>query len=613
VAAALQSRVVAWPRRSEREHELIPLSPREVLTAVHRSKNALVNIEGKPHGGKWRALATMSVAELLSDPTIAPFLTGPQVYFSLASVFASRYSYPSKITGLQVRSRENLSHLNVVAVDLDIAHDTEAQFNFNRTVQEVLDFTVRASLPFPSIVSNSGRGCWLFWLLRDRRNATEPLGAFPNLQAIHKRILRAVVSTYRDFGAGADSSCTDSQRVARFPGSVNADSRTVVTYYRTSDRIYTLPEIASAFGVKPQKTEISAGIPREKSARHVEPGYCRWRRPLAGLRQLAEIRGQFRKGQRHTACYLFAVLARRARVANLELEVFAFACRHCPGLDHAAIRKCLASAGKSYLHITNATIIRMLQISDTERARLTNWLKPAKPSKAAQLAYRRSILAAEVELRGSVSVRQAVKALSEHGIKVGRSQVAIDLKSMNKTQAVNFSKGVRKSSLVCRSTTTGTSVENRTASKKLTRRESRPKKAEIAARRAAILDLEQDGHSTTRQMAQLLKPRGFFVSHEIVSRDYKALGIMGPRTPRRGKRELWPNVAETAESLGDDELVLDQSEPELGEVLPTLSLNANRNEPEDDLQEAIFGIPQERKEARKVVKGLRGTAREQYG
>jgi hypothetical protein len=124
MAGALQSRVVTWPSRNEPTHELIPLSPREVIAAIHRGKGALVNIEGTPNGGKWRALASPPVAELFINPTIAPFLIGPQVYFSLASVFASQYSYASKVTGLPVRSREYLSHLNVIAVDLDIAHDT---------------------------------------------------------------------------------------------------------------------------------------------------------------------------------------------------------------------------------------------------------------------------------------------------------------------------------------------------------------------------------------------------------------------------------------------------------------------------------------------------------
>jgi len=447
------------------------MSPREVLAAIHRGRNAIVNVEG-PHGyleieegeerKTWRTLASETASGLFTNKVIARFIVGEQIYFSLASVYpGSRHEYTSPVTGLRVFSREELRYLNCIAVDVDIAHDTGEVLDFDSQVQRALNFTVLAGLPFPSMVSNSGRGIWLFWLLKDRLYPDQPLGAWRNLQLIHSRLLNAAVGAYRRFNAGADYACTDSQRVARFPGSINAKSGTVVQYFKTSDRIFTLPELADGFGVKAQKTAItkqkeriiectgrtdykSGGQRFDDSGRlkkavcltiKARAGNARWRSPLAGLRQLAEIRGTFRKGHRRKAVHLFASVAKRARLANLHSEATCFARTHCPTLKPNEIQKCLNAARKNWRHISNCKIIDMLKISESEQKRLTYWLRPMKPTKAAEIAFRRSVLAAELELRGTLSIRTAVYAYGSRGIAVGRSQVAEDLKYVKANKA----------------------------------------------------------------------------------------------------------------------------------------------------------------------------------
>jgi hypothetical protein len=333
------------------KHDLVPMSAHEVLAAIHRGKNALVNVEG-PHGRhvdgkrKWKALASNTVDGLLSSTRLAPWLAGEQIYFSLPSVYrAPRRKYVSEVTGLEVYSRDELQFLNCVCVDIDLAHNGE-QFDFDAHVQQVLDFTLTAGLPYPSMVSDSGRGMWLFWLLKDRRNPGPP-PAYGNLQMLQSRVLSASVAAYQKFNSGADASCTDSQRVTRFPGSINAKSGTTARYFRTSDRIFTLPELADGFGVKARKTAITkgeelsaactgkpdckcggqrlddAGNPKKPvcSTMRAQAAKKRWTIPLAGLRKLAETRGSFKRGHRHTAVYLFAAIGRRCGLAGLQSEV----------------------------------------------------------------------------------------------------------------------------------------------------------------------------------------------------------------------------------------------------------------------------------------------------
>jgi hypothetical protein len=451
------------------KHTLIPMSPREVLTAIHRGKDALINIEG-PHGPwvvedgerkrQWKVLASNTVDGLLTCPTIAPWLMGGQAYFSLASVFRAPWrKYKSSVTRLSVYSRCELEFLNCISVDIDIAHTEGARFDFETQAQEVLDFTLTAGLPYPSIICDSGRGMWLHCPIKDRLDPSQPLTAHGNLQMFHSRLLSAAVAAYRRFNAGTDSSCTDSQRVARFPGSINTASGTRARYFRTSDQIFTISELADGFGVKPRKTVITKqevettectgksdckcggqrydddGKPKRPvcATMRAQAALLRWRLPLAGLRQLAEIRGRFKTGQRHVAAYLFASIGKRAKIAKLQHETECFANLHCPGLPWSDIKECVKSARKSHLHISNDKIVEMLRITGAERAQLSPWLKPNTPSKRAEITFRRSILAAELELRGSISIRQAVYVYAKRGVVIGRSQVAEDLKHIKAT------------------------------------------------------------------------------------------------------------------------------------------------------------------------------------
>lgn len=495
-------------------HTLIPMSARDVLTAIHRGKNALVNVEG-PHGEigiaedgesrrKWKALGTNTVDGLLSCPILAPWLAGEQIYFSLSSVYPAQWHrYQSEVTGLEVFSREQLQYLNAVCTDIDLAHVEGARFDFEAQAEKVLDFTLAAGLPYPSMMSNSGRGMWLFWLLRDRLNPEQPLGAFRNLQVFHSRLLSATVTAYRKFNSGADASCTDSQRVARFPGSINAKSGTIAQYFRTSDQIFTLPELANGFGVKARKTILSerealstpcTGRPNckcsgqrvDESGKTKKPvcltmrsqaALLRWRLPLTGLRKLAEIRGKFSKGHRNTAVYLFASIGKRARMEKLQPETIDFAGHFCPRLTLSEIKKCIKSARKNWRHISNSKIVDMLKITAAEQAQLTFWLKPVTPTKEAEIQHRRSILAAEIALHGPLPIRKAMFALAQRGITVCRSQIAEDLKHIRLNQGGDAQRHLPHSSkpesgfsclsvLAESEASTGTSRKNRTADRR---------------------------------------------------------------------------------------------------------------------------------------------------
>jgi hypothetical protein len=203
----------------------------------------------------------------------------------------------------------------------------------------------------------------------------------------------------------------------------------------------------------------------------------RWRSPLAGLRKLAEIRGKFSKGHRRKAVYLFASIGKRAKLESLQSETIGFAGHHCPILTFGEIKKCIRAARKNWRHISNARIVDMLKITAAEQAQLTFWLKPATPTKEAEIQHRRSILAAEIALNGPLSIRKAMFALAQRGIRSSRTRIAIDLQHIRDNQTgLSLSPEPETKKLDSRKSclsvsaqseaTTGTSIKNGTADRR---------------------------------------------------------------------------------------------------------------------------------------------------
>jgi hypothetical protein len=127
----------------------------------------------------------------------------------------------------------------------------------------------------------------------------------------------------------------------------------------------------------------------------------------------------------------------------------------------------------------------MLKITAAEQAQLVFWLKPVTPSKAAEIEHRRAILAAEISLSGPLSIRKAMFALAQRGIRSSRTRIALDLQYIRdnasggaqtprglslRSQPQNQKLDSRKSCLSVSAqpeTSTGTSIKNGTADRRM--------------------------------------------------------------------------------------------------------------------------------------------------
>jgi hypothetical protein len=275
------------------------------------------------------------------------------------------------------RKASDMHYLNAVAVDLDgYSVGIESFYELRCRFMEAL---IDAKLPQPSLLADSGRGAWGIWLLRDEQRPNERPTAHQSARQLCQRINKRAVQVFSSLGA--DPKCTDASRVMRCPGTFNPKNGKPVQFYRVSDREFTMRELAVAFGVRTQKTSLLPDSKATKNPRRQAAGHLRWSVPLQGFRDLWwRVRGTFTEGMRSTACLWYAVLMRKNRLHENEIqrEVLRMADSCVPKLEHEKALLQYESSKRIIGRIGNEALASHLKITPRERQMLPCWFKPQK-------------------------------------------------------------------------------------------------------------------------------------------------------------------------------------------------------------------------------------------
>ena len=185
----------------------------------------------------------------------------------------------------------------------------------------IRDLHSAGTIPFPSVIADSGQGLWLLWFLRDPQNADRAhLGAWSNHIQIYTSIQRAIIERLRH--VGCDPQASDAARHIRIHGSLHTGSESIVQWLLQRGNAgrpyaYTLEELAVFFEVA-TKPPRRAGLPADQvGERKIVPkrrngSIQRNKNTLAAFIALMERRGGgFDKGCRNRAAYLFALLLKK--------------------------------------------------------------------------------------------------------------------------------------------------------------------------------------------------------------------------------------------------------------------------------------------------------------
>lgn len=277
--------------------------PKGYVGFVRKPQNPQLDKHGKPR--VWENLFSIRAEDLRTMlPAFAEWLSQDS-YFTVCSYYRpAPYNNPK--TGLPDvwRKEKYLSKLTACYTDIDTgrpeSEDPGAALNWREAQYEAGLLADRGVIPQPSIMARSGRGVYLFWLLKDEKDPTKPPHAWPEKLQLYKLCNRALNALIRIHGLPADKAAIDAARVLRTPGSIHRKTGRRVEYIVQLDEtgrgfVYTLPELATLLKLPAPAGELPAAT-RSLAAR--PPQYRRVKKPGSaplrshGQQKLQALRAQ---------------------------------------------------------------------------------------------------------------------------------------------------------------------------------------------------------------------------------------------------------------------------------------------------------------------------------
>jgi hypothetical protein len=244
----------------------------ESILAIHRDPGGYIGFVRKPdpaaaprldkHGKpySWENLFSIRADDLRSMfPALASWLTEDS-YFTV-NAYHRAAPYKNTATGLPDvwRKEKHLSTLTACYADIDSGRPESDEpggaLDWRQAQHEAEALADAGIIPQPSIMARSGRGVYLFWLLRDTKDPDRLPHAWPEKVELYKACNRALNERLRVHQLPADQAAIDAARVLRVPGSIHRKAIRRVRYVIQLDDqgkgfSYTLPELAQALDLQ---------------------------------------------------------------------------------------------------------------------------------------------------------------------------------------------------------------------------------------------------------------------------------------------------------------------------------------------------------------------------
>lgn len=354
-----------------------PLAPDAApITELHRGNDGFVVFQRRSATGQFESLFSVRASEL---PELFPEFIAPHVEEESFYGINAVWLHPGE-TRLRSRTERRfapakwgasrLRYLTACYIDLDCY---KLGITVGQCIGACIDAQERRAFPPASIITRSGAGVWLFWLLRED-DGNGPVRAWPERSGTYRRIQRAL---HQEFSRlGADGKALDPARITRVPGSLHRKSGRRVAYWLQLDAdgkpfSYRLDELAVSLGVRP--TRYTPEVRKAVNPVFRERGQRGWdalnRSRLRKLLELFGMRGKIKEGCRNHAALLLACFLHRARVPDDELRsnVQRFGREQCdPPLSEAEIADAITK--RKEFRFADFTIGEWLGITPEESA-----------------------------------------------------------------------------------------------------------------------------------------------------------------------------------------------------------------------------------------------------
>jgi hypothetical protein len=343
------------------------------INLLHRGHNGYISFS-RNHN-QWQNLFSVRADEL---ETLFPQFIQPHV--DLDSYYSVNGYWRGGRTASQVepslrgayRKAEGLRWLTSCFADLDVGR--LGGVSVGTAFGAVIDMQQRGIIPPVSLVTLSGRGLWVYWILRSE-DGGGPVRAWPENTGTYRRIQRELTRMFE--GLEPDYGARDPSRVTRVPGSVNSKAAVRVSYWPQFNEqgqpyVYTLNDLAALVGVRPVKmtpTLAKAVDPRRREL-GIRGHAALHRNRLAKLISLVQMRNPVKEGCRNRFALLLAFHMHRCRMDEAEIRTTLeqFGNRACsPPLTDSEISEAFEKRRNRW-KFQDATIADWLRITAAESA-----------------------------------------------------------------------------------------------------------------------------------------------------------------------------------------------------------------------------------------------------
>lgn len=426
------------------------------IILLHRGNDGFISFHRK-RGDEFEDLWSVKASELTGlFPDMIPELHS-DAFYSINSFYRGGHTdSPIGINGSKhpraFRQGAGLRWLTACFADIDCVN---LGLDVGTVIGSVINAQDRGDLPPASIITRSGNGIWLFWILTADEGTDHPVRAWKEKVRLYCNVQRAIGE--RLVRLGADAKARDVSRITRIAGSVNTKAAVLVEYWPQLDKTgrafrYRLGELAELLNVEiPKPIQFIERAVTKLSERGQKGQRGRWLKARDNFRRLWELRGQFRPGTRSAAAYVYTVIL-RSLTGDLKLtdnqvneELLrlwgSFGQPLGDKFTFSELQSASKAEGFKFGGITNQTISDLLHITPAESDLLDNWPAAArygpgaeavpKLSRGENAAERRKWIVEIVTRMGSVPTgAEMIERLAVVGITAAAATVLKDMQEL---------------------------------------------------------------------------------------------------------------------------------------------------------------------------------------
>ena len=434
-------------------------SIRKIVEVLHRGKGGFISFSRKnpEKESGWENLGAVSIENFEAEfEKIESLVVGcNDVYFSVNTQHHPRRYGTRFGLYMSLQKETNTLFLNACFVDLDI-YRLEGQMDVESALLKIKDLQDKKMFPPFSMYALSGRGIYLFWLLKSRNKGEASPKAHEGLIKQYKLVNKELPARLIDLAA--DTNTGSASQVLRVPGSVNSKSGREVHYkiVHNEDKLfeYTVDELISFLQIT--NTRIKKAIRQKKywgrrtkkrgSSPKRQKGFIELnQKRLNDYYVLESSIGGWKKGHRQKALRFLAETLFRLKhpFVYINKEVLKSAGKCCPTYPSEpgdSIASIFSSLDLSKL-ISNDKLIKWLGVSTEIVMANLNRLETILPSVVARernnkrrkekreftmkrREHKRSIVLEILKKRRVKSSREIQRIMKdEHGISMSRESI----------------------------------------------------------------------------------------------------------------------------------------------------------------------------------------------